>query len=102
MNLDFNIETKKLALIQWLTSLNDVSMIDKILELKQKETKDWWNEISDEEKESIEKGLSDAESGNLKPHSEIRKKYEKWLFTFRIRKRERGRTCYFKRNFRRF
>jgi hypothetical protein len=79
MNLDFNIESKKLALIQWLTSLNDVSMIDKILELKQKETKDWWNETSDEEKESIEKGLSDAESGNLKPHSEIRKKYEKWL-----------------------
>lgn len=79
MNLDFNIESKKLALIQWLTSLNDVSMIDKILELKQKETKDWWNEISDEEKESIEKGISDAESGKLKPHSEIRKKYEKWL-----------------------
>ena len=79
MNVDFNIETKKLALIQWLTSLNDVSMIDKILELKQKETKDWWNETSDEEKESIEKGLSDAESGKLKPHSEIRKKYEKWL-----------------------
>ena len=79
MNLDFNIESKKLALIQWITSLNDVSMIDKILELKQKETKDWWNEISDEEKESIEKGLSDAESGKLKPHSEIRKKYEKWL-----------------------
>lgn len=79
MNLDFNIESKKLALIQWLTSLNDVSMIDKILELKNKESKDWWDETSDEEKESIEKGLSDAESGNLKPHSEIRKKYEKWL-----------------------
>lgn len=79
MNLDINIDTKKLALIQWLTSLNDVSMIDKIMELKQEEKKDWWNEISDEEKESIEKGLSDAESGKLTPHSEIIKKYEKWL-----------------------
>ena len=79
MNLDINIETKKLALIQWLTSLNDVSMIDKVMELKQEEKKDWWNEISDEEKESIEKGLSDAESGKLTPHSEIIKKYEKWL-----------------------
>ena len=79
MNLDINIETKKLALIQWLTSLNDVSMIDKIMELKQEEKKDWWNETSDEEKESIEKGLSDAESGKLTPHSEIIKKYEKWL-----------------------
>lgn len=79
MNLDFNIESKKLALIQWLTSLNDVSMIDKILELKNKESKDWWDETSDEEKESIEKGLEDANSGKLKPQSEIRKKYEKWL-----------------------
>ena len=79
MNLDFNMESKKLALIQWLTSLNDVSMIDKILELKNKESKDWWNETSDEEKESIEKGFEDANSGKLKPHSEIRKKYEKWL-----------------------
>ena len=79
MNLDFNIETKKLALIQWLTSLNDVSMIDKILELKNKESKDWWDETSDEEKESIEKGLEDANSGKLKPPYEIRKKYEKWL-----------------------
>lgn len=79
MNLDFNIESKKLALIQWLTSLNDVSMIDKILELKNKESKDWWDETSDEEKKSIKKGLEDANSGKLKPHSEIRKKYEKWL-----------------------
>ena len=79
MNLDFNIESKKLALIQWLTSLNDVSMIDKILELKNKESKDWWDETSDEEKESIEKGLEDANSGKLKQHNKKKKKYEKWL-----------------------
>ncbi len=79
MNLDFNIESKKLALIQWLTSLNDVSMIDKILELKNKESKDWWNEKTGDEKESIEKGLDHANYGTLNPHSKLRKKYEKWL-----------------------
>ena len=79
MNLDFNIESKKLALIQWLTSLNDVSMIDKILELKNKESKDWWDETSDEEKKSIEKGIAEADENDVKPHSEARKLYEKWL-----------------------
>ena len=79
MNLDFNIESKKLALIQWLTSLNDVSMIDKILELKNKESKDWWNSISEDEKKSIEAGLNDAENGKLNDHSQARKLYEKWL-----------------------
>jgi len=29
--------------------------------------------------ESINKGIEDAEKGNLKPHKEARKVYEKWL-----------------------
>ena len=36
-----------------VNSLNDVSMIDKILELKNKESKDWWNEISDRTIEKV-------------------------------------------------
>ncbi|QTE22172.1 hypothetical protein [Polaribacter cellanae] len=43
------------------------------------EKQDWWNTISDAEKESIELGISDADKGKLKPHSKARKIYEKWL-----------------------
>ncbi|HMP29503.1 MAG TPA: hypothetical protein PKD85_07875 [Saprospiraceae bacterium] len=46
--------------------------------LRQKESKDWWNAISDHEKESIELGLKDAESGKLNPHSKARELYGKW------------------------
>lgn len=73
------LENKKLELIQWLSTLNDASVIDKIFHLRQSEKNDWWKEISTEEKESIEKGLKDAEEGKLKPHSEARKIYRKWL-----------------------
>ena len=38
-----------------------------------------WEEISDAEKESVKSGLEDADKGNLKPHFEARKLYEKWL-----------------------
>ena len=31
---------------------------------------DWWNEISEEERKSIEKGIQDADSVILKSHSE--------------------------------
>lgn len=47
--------------------------------MKKKQNKDWWNSISDDEKKSIEKGRQDADTGKLKPHSEVRKLYEKWL-----------------------
>jgi len=77
--MEINLQNTKIELIQWLTTLDDKSLIQKILDLRKSETKDWWNEISNLEKESIEKGLSDADNGKLNSHSEARKTYEKWL-----------------------
>ena len=70
---------KKIELIQWLSTLEDKSIIDKLVRFKREETKDWWNSISIDEQQSVEKGISDAEQGKLTPHSTARKLYEKWL-----------------------
>ena len=74
-----DLQNKKIELIQWLSTLDNEIIIDKLMELRESEKTDWWNEISEGEKESIEKGIEDANSGNLKPQSEVRKLYEKWL-----------------------
>ncbi|MFZ4671530.1 MAG: hypothetical protein ACOYLT_05910 [Flavobacterium sp.] len=79
MNIELNILNKKLELIQWLSTIEDSTIIEKIMDLRKKESKDWWNSISESEKESIEKGLLDADAGKLNPHSNARKLYEKWL-----------------------
>ena len=77
--MDMNLQNKKIELIQWLSTLNDQSIIEKIMKLRESERTDWWKEISKEEKKSIEQGIKDADSGKLKSHSEARKLYEKWL-----------------------
>jgi predicted transcriptional regulator len=77
--MDLAIKNKKDELIQWLSSLEDKNMIDKIFELKEAEKTDWWNSISKAEKESIEEGISEADKGNMKPHSEAKKIYGRWL-----------------------
>lgn len=74
-----DLENKKIELIQWLSTLDNEIIIDKLMKLRESEEADWWNEISEGEKESIEKGIEDANSGNLRPQSEVRKLYEKWL-----------------------
>lgn len=79
MKMELNILNQKLELIQWLSTIEDSSIIEKIMALKKKETNDWWNSISESEKESIEFGLKDAESGKLNSHLKARKLYEKWL-----------------------
>lgn len=44
-----------------------------------KNEKDWWQQISDEERASIKRGLLQAEAGNTIPHEEVMAKYSKWL-----------------------
>lgn len=79
MKTELNIQSKKLELIQWLSTIEDLSVINKIIDLKKQENKDWWNSISENEKQSIEMGFQDVESGKLNPHSKARKIYDKWL-----------------------
>jgi hypothetical protein len=77
--MEADIQNIKIELIQWLTTLDDKSLIQKIIDLRKNQTKDWWNDISDTEKISLKKGISDADAGKLNSQSEARKVYEKWL-----------------------
>ena len=70
---------QKIELIQWVTSLEDKNIIKKLLQFKKTETKDLWERIQDQEKDSILLGIEDAENFILIPHSSARKLYEKWL-----------------------
>lgn len=79
MKIETNLDSKKLELIQWLSSIEDSSLIEKIMDLKKNDSKDWWNSASEAEKEAIETGIQEANSGKLNPHSKARKLYEKWL-----------------------
>lgn len=74
-----NLQERKLELIQWLTLVDDDSVLDKVARLKDEDASDWWDDISEAARESIQKGKDDADNGNLKPHSEARAIYEKWL-----------------------
>ena len=67
----------KLELIEWLTSLEDTETIEylKLVKDSRSSDKDWWYELSDEQKTSIRKGLTDIEEGRVVPHEQVKKKY---------------------------
>jgi len=77
---DLNLEKEKLEIIKWVTELQDDSAIEKLRMLRNNPKKtDWWDEVSDEEKNAVDKGLEDIKAGRVKPHKEAKKLYEKWL-----------------------
>lgn len=54
-----NLQNEKSKLIEWIKSLSDESIIERIKFVKESQNSDWWNELSEAEKAMIEKGLED-------------------------------------------
>ncbi|TSJ44023.1 hypothetical protein FO440_07560 [Mucilaginibacter corticis] len=74
-----DIQAEKLDLIRWLTEVTEPSVIKSFIALKEKEQNDWWDDISEIEKEQIAEGLAQADRGEVIPHKEVMAKYQKWL-----------------------
>jgi len=75
-----NAQVEKLSLIEWIIRLNDQSILERILRIKEQSgQEDWNNTLSKSEMESIDRGINDLKAGKVRPHSQARKKYEKWL-----------------------
>jgi predicted transcriptional regulator len=80
MTTDVSIQTKKIELIQWLSAMDDANLLDKIAHLIAQEQKsDWWGDTPEAARQSIEKGIADADNGQLQPHAKARDLYGKWL-----------------------
>jgi hypothetical protein len=69
------LNRKKLDLISWINQLSDVKIITFLEDLRKSSTKDdWWDELSEKQKNIVLMGLKDAENGNLFSSSEFWKK----------------------------
>jgi predicted transcriptional regulator len=59
------------------TNIQDTKLIDRLVKIA--DESDWWDNISEAERSSIERGLKDLDEGRFVDHSEARKLYEKYL-----------------------
>jgi hypothetical protein len=65
------IEQKKVQLISLITQIYDIDIIEDIEALLLNKKKDWWNMISDAEKQAIDKGLEDVQQGRLVTNEQV-------------------------------
>ncbi|MDQ3022603.1 MAG: hypothetical protein M3R36_18870 [Bacteroidota bacterium] len=75
-----NLQSEKQSLIEWISKLEDESIIEDIKMFRENSTNsNDWEELTDEQKKSIERGLKDVEEGNVVPYSQVKEKVKKWL-----------------------
>ncbi|MGN6249562.1 MAG: hypothetical protein ACTHNG_14510 [Ginsengibacter sp.] len=74
-----DIKTLKNRAKKYLDNADEktIRMVYAMLEIEAES--DWWDELPQDAKASIERGLKDIENGDVSPHEEVMKKYKKWL-----------------------
>jgi len=65
-------------LIDKVEDVNILSAIKAILS-KEVNEEDFWDELPLSVQESVRKGMEQARRNEARPHSEVMRKYEKWL-----------------------
>ena len=76
-----DIQTEKLDLIEWISKLEDASVINELMKIKEdySNSKDWADSLKQEELASIKRGLNDFDNKNVHSHQTARRIYEKYL-----------------------
>ncbi len=73
----------KLTIFELLVTTKDSKVLNSIYkQLKSqtvKEETDFWDKFSTEQKEEIMVSIEESERGETMPHSQVMKKYKKWL-----------------------
>lgn len=66
-----NLKSKKLELVELLMQTHDSNVLAKVEAALTGGETDWWDELSNAEKEAIKKSLEEADKGELIPHEQV-------------------------------
>lgn len=70
-----NIEARKINLINWISSLQDDTILEKLEKIQQKKD-DWWDSVSENDKKAINEGIDQLDRGVYLTHEQVRSKIE--------------------------
>lgn len=72
-----SVETIKIEVAQRILNLQDEEVLIKIQTLLNSDT-DWYNDLTEKDKESLQKGIEQAERGESISNEEFKKKHFRW------------------------
>jgi predicted transcriptional regulator len=78
MKVFMDLKTKKLELVRLILRTEKPAVLEKVEAILKKEVdSDWWDEISEDEKNAIKEALAEADRGELISHEKVMKEIRK-------------------------
>lgn len=77
--IQMNIIAAKKNLAKRILETEDKEIINYVKAILDNQSNNWFEELPEEIKVSVERGLRQSAKGESRPHTEVMKKYQKWL-----------------------
>ena len=69
-----NLQAEKLELVKAILDIDDISLVKEVKALLKKQDHDWFDDLSEEQQESVMRGIAQADRGEVVPHEEAVKR----------------------------
>lgn len=69
-----DLQAEKLKLVQAVLDIEDIGVLKKVRKLLKKQGHDWFDDLTDEQQQSIMRGIKQADMGDVIPHAEAMKR----------------------------
>jgi hypothetical protein len=73
------LQEQKLELAKMVLNTDSEVLLKQVRAVFDKAESDFWDELSDYQKQTVEEAIKQADKGEMVSHKEAMKKYRKWL-----------------------
>jgi predicted transcriptional regulator len=73
------LQEQKLELAKMVLNTDSEALLKQVKAVFDKAESDFWDELSDYQKKTVEEAIKQADKGEMISHKEAMKKYRKWL-----------------------
>ena len=70
-----DIQSEKYSLIEYITQITDVKKLERLLEFVKANDEDFWNDLSNDQKQEIQQGIDELERGEKFDYEELMSKH---------------------------
>lgn len=70
-----DIQAEKYSLIEYITKISDVKVLEKLKQFVSANDRDFWNELTDSEKHKIRQGIEELDRGEKFDYEEMMLKH---------------------------
>ena len=73
--IQMDIQAEKYSLIEYITQVKDTGIIEKLKQFVKANERDFWNNLSTEQKEEIRQGMKELDEGHKFDYEEVMSKH---------------------------